>query len=95
MAITQNERMARMFADEILGEEVWAWENTMQDYPEGSPEYIEAEAILARPREEIVEDVVNQTMKMLSRNQSVKNLKFVGGDKLAAYVLKQLIESGY
>jgi hypothetical protein len=92
---TAIQTVAIMYANQVLGEMVWGYENTLLDNQEGTEEYNEAVEILSQPLEDIVKDVVTYTMQYLTNSSYRKNAKFVGNEYIAEYARKKLIKEGY
>lgn len=89
-----HEKMAKHIAYKNACDIIGGLENTLLDYPEDDPEYIEAKNILSLPQETLVDYIYSETMHDSNRDY-LKHLRFAGEEYIRNYLRKLLTKWGY
>ena len=92
--MNKHQREAFRCVCEASGEYIGGWENTMLDYPEDHEEYKNAQTVLSRTHEELVDDIYQMVMAESDKGV-LRHLRFAGKDFILERIDRRLKKWGY
>jgi len=93
--LNTHEQMVAKLTQAIMSDYIGGYENSMEDYEEGSEDYITAKNFLEMPKQEMINFIKSEVVSESQRMGYAKHMNFAGTEFLEKWIVKQLEDWGY